>query len=264
MSGVIYAVVTLSVLGLVFGIILGYASKIFAVKVDERIEKVVALLPGANCGGCGFAGCSNLANAIIEGKAPTFACPVCSKEAVVKISKVMGVAANTNTVKYAARVLCSGKNDISAKLKYDYDGVLDCVSAMRFSNGTKFCEYGCIGFGTCIKACKFGAIYIKDGVAVVDKNKCAACGMCVDTCPKNIIDLVPFNKSIFVACRSYDKGTAVKEKCSAGCIGCKLCEKVCEFGAITVTDNLAKIDYSKCTECGKCIEKCPKKIIKIN
>jgi electron transport complex protein RnfB len=263
MSGVIYAVATLAVLGLVFGIILGYASKIFAVETDERVEQITALLPGANCGGCGYAGCGNLAGAIVEGKALTSACPVCSKNAVAEISKIMGIEPDENAVKYAARVLCSGYNNISAKLKYSYDGVTDCVSAMKYANGTKFCDYGCIGLGTCIKACKFGAIYIKDGVAVVDKDKCVACGMCKEACPKNIIDLIPYEKNIFVSCRSYDKGAIMKEKCSAGCIGCKLCEKVCEYGAITVIENLARIDYSKCTECGKCVEKCPKKIIRI-
>ncbi|MBR2743220.1 MAG: RnfABCDGE type electron transport complex subunit B [Clostridia bacterium] len=261
---IVYAVGTLAILGLIFGIILGIASKAFAVETDERIGEIQDTLPGANCGGCGFAGCNALATAIVEGKAKPNSCPVSSNETADRIAEIMGMAPASGAVRYGARVVCSGKSNIAARMKYEYDGVTDCVSAMRFGNGTKYCEYGCIGLGTCVKVCKFGAIKIDDGVAVVDKEKCVACGMCRDACPKKIIEMVPYDSSIFVMCHSHDKGAAMKEKCTAGCIGCRMCTKVCESGAITVTDNLAKIDYSKCTECGKCVEKCPKKIIKID
>jgi len=261
---IIYAVGTLAILGLIFGLVLGVASKKFAVEVDERIEMIGECLPGANCGGCGFAGCNALATAIVEGKAKPNSCPVSSNETANRIAAIMGQVVDEHAVRYGAHVMCSGKNNVAARMKYEYIGVRDCVSAMRFGNGTKYCEFGCIGLGTCMSVCKFGAISMDDGVAVIDREKCVACGMCRDACTKKIIDLVPYDSNIFVTCRSHDKGAAMKEKCTAGCIGCKLCMKVCEHGAITVTDNLSVIDYTKCVECGKCVEKCPKKIIKID
>lgn len=159
-----------------------------------------------------------------------------------------------------ARVLCGGCCEKAAD-KYEYRGVSDCVAASKLAGGQKKCNFGCLGYGTCAKACKFGAIQIVDGIAVIDEEKCTGCGMCKKVCPKNVIELLPKDK-LFVACRSTRTGKETVSECSAGCIGCKICEKNCPFAAISVNNNFAKIDYDKCKSCGICAEKCPKKVIK--
>ena len=244
----------------VLGVILAVASKIFYVKTDERVTKITECLPGANCGGCGYAGCAALAEAIVGGKAPINACNSCTEETTKKIAEIMGVSADTETRKMRAQVMCSGTHDL-AKRKYIYEGVADCVAANRLSGGDKVCPNGCIGLGTCEKACPFGAIRIINGVAAVDYEKCRACGVCVSACPKKLIRLVPADIPYWVGCMSADKGAVTKSYCDAGCIGCRLCEKNCAVGAVKVTENVAEIDYTKCVGCGKCESVCPRKII---
>ncbi len=244
----------------VLGLILAVASKIFFVKTDERIEQIKECLPGANCGGCGYVGCEALAQAIINGDAPVNACNGCSDENVKKISEIMGLSGDIETVRLRAQVMCSGTNDL-AKKKYIYQGVSDCVAANRLSGGDKVCPNGCIGLGTCADVCKFDAIKVINGVAAIDYEKCTSCGACVAACPKKLIRLVPANIPYWVGCMSADKGAVTRGYCDAGCIGCKLCEKKCEAGAIKVTDNVAEIDYTKCTGCGVCESVCPRKII---
>ena len=229
-SGIILAAVVVGGTGLVISILLGIASEKFKVPVDEKEVAVRECLPGNNCGGCGFAGCDALAKAIAAGEAPVGACPVGGQPVADKIASIMGVEAGVGE-KQVAFVKCAGTCD-KAKSKYKYAGNEDCVSAMSVP-----------------------------GVAVVDKEKCVACGKCVATCPKSLIELVPYAAPHKVQCSSKEFGKAVKEVCSAGCIGCKMCTRVCEADAITVENNIAKIDYSKCTGCGKCAEKCPAKII---
>ncbi len=243
----------------VLGIILAVASKLLFVKTDERIDEVKECLPGANCGGCGYAGCEALAVAIVKGEAPVGACNGCSEENVKRISEIMGVAAESGA-KMRAQVMCSGTNDL-AKKKFLYEGVSDCVAASRLSGGDKLCPYGCVGLGTCVAACKFDAIKIINGVACIDYKKCKACGVCVAACPKKIIRLVPATSPYWVGCMSADKGAVTKGYCDAGCIGCKICEKKCEAGAIKVNGNVAEIDYSLCTGCGVCESVCPRKVI---
>lgn len=257
---ILYAVLCFTALGAVFGALLAVASGVFFVKEDERIEKIKECLPGANCGGCGFSGCGDLADKIVKGEAKANACPVGGEEAAKKIAEIMGVEAEA-PVRMRAQIMCSGTTGKSAK-KYIYEGEADCNAVVRLGCGDRVCPNGCVGLGSCVKHCKFGAIKVVDNVAVVDYEKCTGCGVCASVCPKHIIKLVPFDSEYWVGCSSVDKGALVKTYCQAGCIGCKLCEKACESGAITVTDNVAKIDYSKCTGCGKCAEKCPKKIIK--
>ena len=254
------AIITMLVLGAAMGLVLYVASVAFYVPVDERVEKTTSMLPGYNCGGCGYAGCSGLAAAIVKGEAPVNQCPVGGDEVAAKIGEIMGVAAEAG-VKKVAFVKCAG-TCYTAKVDYEYTGIEDCA-AMAFvpNGGAKSCKYGCLGFGTCVKACPFDAIHIVDGVAVVDKDACKACGKCIAACPKNLIELVPYAQTHLVQCSSKDKGKQVMSVCKAGCIGCKMCEKVCPSEAITVTDNLAHIDPEKCTNCGLCAEKCPKKII---
>lgn len=249
-----------ALIALVLGIILAAASKIFFVKTDERIPKIKDCLPGANCGGCGFAGCEALAEAIVKGEAPVDACNACSDDAVRSISEIMGIAPDPNKVRLRAQVMCSGTHDL-AKKKYIYEGVSDCVAANRLAGGDKLCPNGCIGLGTCVSACKFGALKVVNGVATVEYEKCKACGACVAACPKKLIRLVPASTPHWVGCMSADKGAVTRTYCDIGCIGCKICEKNCEAGAITVNGNVAEIDYSKCTGCGKCEQVCPRKII---
>jgi len=260
MMEIIVPVLLFGAIGLVVGIILSIASKLFAVETDERIEKICLLLPGANCGGCGYAGCSACAQAIVEGKASVNACPGCAN--TDKIAEIMGVRADKKE-RNKAFVLCSGKIGAAAK-KYDFDGTMSCYDISQMKGGDKLCEYACLGYGDCVKKCSFGALSIQDGVAKIDRDKCTGCGVCVSVCPKNVIKIMPEKTKIFVKCSSKDKGAAMKEKCSQGCIGCRICEKNCEVGAIKVADNLAVIDTEKCTACGVCAQKCPKKIIKIN
>ena len=259
-QAIIFAIVSIGGLGIVFGAILGFASKIFAVDEDPRVGQVQECLPGANCGGCGYPGCGGLATAIVAGKAPVNACAPGGAKAAAAIAEVMGVVAE-ETEPTVAFVKCGGTCD-KAQNKYDYDGIDDCIMAAQLAGASsKACAYGCMGLGSCVKACKFDAIKIENGVAVVDPDLCVSCGKCVSTCPKHIIEIVPKKKKVKVQCSSKDMGKAVMSVCSAGCIGCKICEKTCKFDAIHVIDNIAVIDYDKCKNCGMCANKCPKKVI---
>ena len=259
-TGMIIAAVLVGGTGLIIGVALGIAGRIFEVDTDEKEIAIRELLPGNNCGGCGYAGCDSLAKAIASGEAPITGCPVGGGEVASSIGEVMGETAEV--VKYTAYVKCSGNKDV-AETKFKYMGPKSCREASVVSGGPKACQYGCVGFGSCVEVCEFDAIHIENGVAVVDKEKCVACGKCIKQCPKHLIEIVPYDNMIRVACNSKDKGKDVKEACKSGCIGCKLCEKVCESDAIHVENNIAHIDYDKCTKCGKCAEKCPAKIIEV-
>jgi len=247
-------------MGLIFGAGLAYASKKFAVETDPKVELVREVLPGANCGGCGFPGCDGYAASVAAGNAPVNACPVGGGPLAQKIADIMGLEVESSERKIA-RVLCQGDHE-HCREKYVYQGIQDCVAASMLDGGSKSCQYGCLGLGTCVKACPFDAIHITEGkIAVVDASKCTGCKKCVAACPKNLIEMVPESRKVKVMCKSTDKAKAVREKCSIGCIGCRLCVKACQFDAIIFEDNLARIDYDKCTNCGKCAEKCPTKAI---
>ncbi len=261
MKEILFAVAVVGGLGLLFGFLLSFASVVFAVKTDDRIEKITETLPGANCGACGFAGCSAYADAIVKNGAPVNCCSVGKAPVAAKIGEIMGVEAG-EVEECTARVMCGGVLNL-ANRKYEYMGIKDCVAASKLSGGAKECPYGCLGLGTCVSHCKFGAIEVIDGVAVVDEEKCQACGMCLRSCPKGIIEFVPKTNKEWVLCKNRDRGVLANKYCKVSCIGCKMCEKICPTGAVTVTDNLAHIDYTKCVSCGKCAEKCPRKIIKI-
>ena len=258
---IIIAAACLAVMGLILGAALGFASKVFYVKEDERKAQIIELLPGANCGGCGFAGCANYADAIVNGGEPINRCPGCKPENLQTISELVG-GELADVERRVAHIRCSGGNSIANK-KYEYYGMSDCAAAARLLDGFMECKYGCLGFGTCASVCPHGAISISDGVAVVDKSTCVGCGVCVDACPKHVIEIIPESAKVIVQCSSHDKGAVTKKNCSSGCLGCKICEKTCEAGAIKVIDNVASIDFSLCTGCSKCEEKCPKKIIRI-
>lgn len=260
LTGVGIATLLVSAIGIVIGIFLGIAAKKLEVKVDEKEQAVRDLLPGNNCGACGYPGCDGLAQAIAAGNAPANACPVANSRIHSEIAGVMGTQVDEKE-KQVAFVKCAGTCD-KTKVKYNYYGIQDCKkAAFTPGRGPKQCGYGCTGFGSCVKVCQFDAIHVIDGIAVVDKEKCTSCGLCIKECPNNLIELVPYETGHFVRCNSKDKGKDVKAACSIGCIGCMMCVKACEFDAVKVENNLARIDYSKCTNCGKCAVKCPTKVI---
>lgn len=257
LSYLLLPLLSLGSLGLIFGLVLAYAAKKFEIKVDERESKVRNVLPGANCGACGFPGCDGFANAVVSGKASTDGCKVGGAPVAEKVSSIMGVSAKIDEEKKVAFVKCNGTRQ-NAKTKYRYFGIEDCRSAAQYQEGEKGCRFGCLGLGSCEKSCPFDAIHVNDdGVAIVNEDKCTACGICVDVCPKNIIELVKANSKTRVICSNTNKGKDVRPFCSVGCIGCKACERACNSDAIHVTGNLAKIDYEKCINCMACVEKCP-------
>ena len=247
------------IIGLIFAVLLSIASKVFEVKLDPTVDKVLSALPGANCGACGFPGCEGLANAIAKGDAPVNSCPVGGATCASKIAEILGVDAGSSE-KMVANVLCQGDCD-KTKIKYDYKGIESCSFASQISGGPKSCEFGCVGCASCVKACPFDAIEMRNGVAFVLKDKCKACKICVGVCPKKIIEMVPYKSKVFVKCKNTNMGKKVKEACSVGCIGCKICEKKCPHGAVIVADNHAVIDYDKCTSCGTCVSACPRKCL---
>ena len=262
-TSILYPVISLSGLGILLGIGLSYAGKVFEVKEDPKITEINEVLPGANCGGCGYPGCGGLAKAIASGEAPVYACPVGGNDVAQKIAAIMGVSV-AQTAPTSAFVRCKGTCEV-AKQKYVYEGLNDCVMAFQLAGrGSKGCDYGCLGLGSCVKVCDFDAIHIIDGVAVVDEKKCVSCGKCAEICPKRLIEIIPTNKYAKVECFSRDAGRTVMQNCSVGCIGCKMCEKACPFEAIRVINNLAVINYSLCKNCGLCAKKCPKGIIKFD
>lgn len=248
-------------LGILLGVVLAIASRVFAVKTDERVEQILEVLPGANCGGCGYSGCSGLAEAIVKGEAQPNACRGCDAASLCRIGEILGVEVVAQDPVHA-HVMCSG-NCNTAVYKYRYEGAPDCIAAEKMGGGDKACPNGCIGLGTCVAACKYDAIHVVNGLAVVDSTKCVGCGACAKICPKQIIAMIPVSSKYCVECKSVENGVNTRKQCSVGCISCKICEKNCPAGAITVTDFVASIDQSKCIACGKCAEKCPRKIIHI-
>lgn len=265
---IVIAIGILGGLGLCFGLVLAAASKVFHVETDPRLDALNECLPGANCGGCGYAGCAGYAEAVLKGEAPIGACASGGNECVRAMSAIMGVQAEEMKRKVAF-VRCSGYHRVDsdgkeqgAKSKAQYEGFKDCLAASKVGgNGPIACKYGCLGFGSCVKACKYDAIRIVDGVALVDKEKCVGCMACAKACPRGVITSVEYDKQVFIPCNSHAKGAVTVRGCSQGCIGCGLCMKMCEQGAISLDKNLAVIDYSKCVSCGLCATVCPKKLI---
>ncbi|MBQ2931827.1 MAG: RnfABCDGE type electron transport complex subunit B [Clostridia bacterium] len=258
---ILLPVLAIGGMGLIFGALLAIAAKIFAVEKDERLPLIEECLPGANCGGCGFAGCSAAAEAVVKGEAFANVCPVGGAESARKIAEIMGITAE-ETERQTAFVMCSGNSD-TAKNKYDNNETIDCHTANRLGGGMKECRFGCLGFGSCVAKCKFGALSLQNGVAVVDREKCTNCGACMAECPRHIIKRVPYSAKTVVVCTSKDKGKDTRNACGVGCIGCGICAKNCEAQAITVEGNCASVDYTKCTGCGVCQEKCPRDVIRM-
>ena len=259
-TAILAAAVVVGCVGIFIGLFLGVAGEKLKVEVDPRQEGILSVLPGNNCGGCGFPGCSGLAEAIVKGDAPVNQCPVGGEPVASKIADIMGVDAGAS-VRMTAFVKCGGNCEKAGKL-YDYTGVKDCVAAASSAGGgPKACDDGCLGFGSCVKACPFDAIHVIDGIATVNSDACKACGKCVAACPKHLIMLIPYNSKFAVNCATNNKGKEVMDSCKAGCIGCGLCAKNCPEGAVIFENNIAVIDQEKCKACGTCAEKCPRHCI---
>lgn len=259
---ILIAIGVVCLISLIIGIVLSIAEKVFHVDSDEREAKVRQALPGSNCGGCGYAGCDALAKAIVAGEAPVTSCPVGGNAVAAEIAAIMGQ--ETETMKRrVAYVKCNGTAD-SKQVDYNYIGIDSCVYAARMPGSSPYsCKYGCLGYGSCAKVCPTRAIRIINRKAVVDEGLCIACGRCIKICPHQLIEFVPDDSKYRVQCSSLAKGKDVRDACKAGCIACGICAKVCPNDAVTVENNIAKIDHEKCIRCGACEEKCPRKIIKV-
>jgi len=246
-------ILILGFLGILFGVGLYIASKVFFVKVDPRIGQICSVLPGANCGACGLAGCSGFAKALVHGSVSVDACIPGGESVAHLVADIMGVEATTKD-KQVAVLRCKGKD---VKDRFVYTGVQTCVAASQTLGGQKECVYGCLSFGDCADVCPFDAIEMIDGFPYVDEEKCTGCGNCVKVCPRNLFFLKPLGRLVHVTCMSNDKAKDVMKICKVGCIGCKKCEKACKFEAIDIDNFLSAIDYEKCTSCGLCVKACP-------
>jgi RnfABCDGE-type electron transport complex B subunit len=258
---VLFTILTLSLLGILAAVILYFVAQKFKVEEDPRIDDVEKMLPGANCGGCGFAGCRGLADALVsKDDISALFCPVGGAATMEGIATYLGKVAPKKEPTVAT-VRCGGVCSKRPRTN-EYNGTKSCVIAASFYVGESACAYGCLGYGDCVEACAFDAIKVnpETGIAEVDPDKCTACGACVKACPKKIIELRkkwPKNRAVYVACASKDKGAVTMKACKAGCIGCGKCAKVCAFDAITVENGLAYIDSQKCKLCRKCVNECP-------
>ncbi|HOQ78318.1 MAG TPA: RnfABCDGE type electron transport complex subunit B [Candidatus Cloacimonas sp.] len=262
-STILLPVAIMGSLGLIFGLVLAFASKVFAVNIDERIEQIIEVLPGANCGACGQPGCAGYATAIVTEDKELNLCAPGGAAVVGKIAKIMGKEASAQQRKIAY-IHCSSGGKNNTKWKYDYQGIESCLSAVNIADGPNLCSWGCVGFNDCVAACKFDAISVdENGLRIIDRAKCTGCGACVNACPRRLIMLIPESRNVFITCSSKDKNPLPKQNCGTDkpCIGCGLCAKKCPAQAITVENNIARIDYSKCTDCGTCATVCPTKAI---
>ena len=259
---ILFAFLSVSLLGGLLGLGLAVASKFFAVKKDERVELAESALPGLNCGACGFAGCSGYAEAIIEKGAELTLCAPGGGTTLRRLSEIMGVEVSvTESTRMVAQIKCRGGRE-TAKYKFDYTGLKDCNALHALYGGDKVCSYGCLGLGSCIKVCPVDAIdYDSKGLVVIDPDACIACGKCIEICPTGVIGYVPHGADYLVACNSKDKGALVRKYCSVGCIGCKLCEKKSPDGGYVIEDFLASIDYEKKGDRSAGAEACPSKCI---
>ena len=255
-------------IAILFGLVLAAASKVFHVETDPRLEKLNECLPGANCGGCGYAGCAGYAEAVLNGEAEIGKCNSGGNECAREMAAIMGVKA-TEVTRKVAMVRCSGEKsydrdgNLVSRVKANYEGFKDCLSASKVGgSGPLSCKFGCLGFGTCVKACQYDAISIVGGIAQVNEDRCVGCMACAAVCPRKLIVAVEPDRNVVIACASLAKGAVTTRGCTVGCIGCGLCRKICPNDAITIENNLAIIDYSKCDNCGLCATVRPKKLIK--
>ena len=265
MNFILIAVIVLGAIALIAAVILYVVSKKFAVHEDPRIGQVAELLPGANCGGCGFPGCSGMADALVKGadkgSLEGLNCPVGGAEVMGKVADLLGMAM-ANTEPMVAVVRCNGTCEHRPRIA-QYDGLQSCAAMNVCSAGETGCGFGCLGCGDCVAACQFDAIHMnpETGIPEVDDDKCTSC---VKACPRHIIELRkkgPKNRRVFVSCVNKDKGAVAMKACKAACIGCGKCAKECKFEAITIENNVSYIDFNKCRLCRKCVDACPTKAI---
>ena len=250
------AVITLFVIGLAFGGLLAVAARKFAIDVDPRTEAVQAALPGANCGACGYAGCSGFAEAAVRKEARPDGCLAGGPELALRLAAILGKQIEVRE-REVARVLCAGGSS-EAPDRAVYSGIFDCRAAVLISGGPKGCTYGCLGMGTCVRACRFDAIHMnQNGLPEVFEDSCTGCAACVKACPRNIIVMSPVSRRVHIRCNSRDRGAVVRKVCTVGCIACRLCVKECPREAIAFADNLARIDYARCDNCQACVKVCP-------
>ncbi len=260
MNQIIIPVLIFAGLGIFAGLLLSIFSKVFAVETNEKVEQIKEALPGLNCGACGFSGCEDYANKLFEDNdLKTNLCLPGGGEAAHKISNILGKGFEA-VEPIVADVLCQGSNEYTSDI-FEYSGIHTCSACNLYYQGKGKCNYGCIGFGDCANVCQYGAISIVDGVAKVNHELCTGCGMCKDACPKGIIGTHKKSQRVVVKCFNCDLGKYTRTACKLGCIGCKKCEKICQFDAIRVQNNKAVIDYEKCTNCGACSAACPVKCI---
>ena len=260
MNTIIFTIATLAILGLLLAIVLYIVAQKFKVEEDPRIDTVESLMPGANCGGCGKAGCRAFAEAAVKEGVGSLFCPVGGNAVMQKVAEALGQTVEAKAPQVAV-LRCSGSCDKRKKTSV-YEGISTCASVAALYGGETDCAFGCLGKGDCEAACQFGAIKVnpETGLPEVDEEKCTACGACVKACPKQLLELRnkgPKGRRIWVACRNKDKGAPARKACLAACIGCGKCAKECAFGAITVENNLAYIDFTKCRMCRKCVAACP-------
>lgn len=266
---IIYTILTLSIIGTLSAIILYFVAQKFKVYEDPRIDLVEAALPGANCGGCGYAGCRAFADTCVsKGELTDLFCPVGGNDTMGGVAKILGIEAIKKDPKVAV-VRCNGTCEHRPKTNI-YDGTMSCAVAASLYAGDTGCSFGCLGCGDCAVSCDFDALHMNSitGLPEVDDDKCVACGACVKACPKTLIELrkkAPKDRKIYVSCRNMDKGGVARKSCSVACIGCSKCEKECKYDAITIANNLAFIDSDKCKLCRKCVSVCPTNaIIELN
>ena len=258
-SLVIKAVLALAGLALSFGVLLAVASVRFRVDRDPRLDELLEAVVGTNCGACGYPGCEPAVQAVLKGLAPVDVCVAGGRDAAGAVAAVMGVDVSM-TERGIALVLCKGGLTESVP-KARYQGINSCAAAVK-AGGYKACAYGCLGLGTCKDTCPVNAIIIdEDRRRWVDRDRCTGCGLCVEACPRQLIKVVPRSQEVLVVCNNRDRARRAKEVCAVCCFACKKCEKACKYGAIKVEDNLAVIDFDKCTQCGDCIEACPNGVI---
>lgn len=252
---ILIPVTIVAAIGLIAGLGLSLAGKYLSDPPDEKFEAIREVLPGANCGACGYTGCDDYANAVKGGIAQPNLCIPGGNDTASALSTVLGVEVETE--EKVAFIVCGGDCNKS-KVKYNYSGVQSCTAASTLYGGPMDCAFGCLGFGDCAKVCEYGGITVTDGLAKIDPTLCRACGKCIAACPKKLISFVPAASPIRVLCKNTEKGGKTMKSCDVGCIGCTKCVKVCEFDAIKVENFLAVIDPKKCTTCGKCKEVCPR------
>lgn len=254
------AIISLGCIGLVAAVALGFAAKKFAVEIDPRELAALEVLPGANCGACGFPGCAGYAKSLVAGDVDLTLCPPGGSEVVASLARILGVDASA-TARQVAVVLCQGDNR-KAQIKYQYLGLEDCTAAQRIAGGPKACPGGCLGLGSCQRICPFDAIEMTaDGLAVISREKCTGCRKCVAICPRSVIRMTPYKSAVHVLCNSHDKGALVRKYCQIGCIGCHICKKTVP-DAYIVNDFLAEVVYEQDVEAVEALAKCPTKCIR--